>query len=98
MPFELDLPKRLKVRGKKVKIFEKERLEDPHVTVYLKRGDRAWRIGLRDGGFIVPPGGSWNEIDREVRESVEQNWGRLRLEWDRLYPSNPISSREDDDA
>lgn len=54
MPFELDLPRRLKARGWKVKIFEKERLESPHVTIYLKRGDRAWRVGLRDGVFIVP--------------------------------------------
>lgn len=26
------------------------------------------------------------------------NWDKLRMEWDRLYPNNPISSREDDDA
>ncbi|WP_337176975.1 hypothetical protein [Paludisphaera sp.] len=98
MPFDLDLPRRLKARGWKVKIFEKERLESPHVTIYLKRGDRAWRVGLRDGVFIVPPGGGWNDIDRDVRELVEMNWDRLRMEWDRLYPINPISSREDDDA
>jgi len=33
MPFELQLPRNLKADGWKVKIFDKEELEPPHVTV-----------------------------------------------------------------
>ena len=69
MPFRLDLPKRLSARGWKVKIREKEHLEPPHVTVF--RGESLWRIGLRSGVFLVPPGGNWGEIDDEVRAIIE---------------------------
>ncbi|WP_406694687.1 hypothetical protein V5E97_26885 [Singulisphaera sp. Ch08] len=64
-------------RGWKVKIQEKERLEPPHVTVW--HGERMWRIGLRNRDFIVPPGGSWKEIDDEVRVLIENedNWKEL---------------------
>src|SRR4051812_21358390 len=43
MPHELDLPKRLKARGWKVKIREKERLEPPHLTILC--GKKEWRGG-----------------------------------------------------
>jgi hypothetical protein len=95
MPHELKLPKRLKTRGWKVKIREKERLEPPHVTIMC--GTNEWRIGLRDKSFLVPPDGKWAEIDQEVRELIEKNWKTLQDAWDKKYPSNPISSEEDKD-
>jgi hypothetical protein len=95
MPHELVLPNRLKARGWKVKIREKERLEPPHVTIIC--GKREWRVGLRDQSFLVPPGGTWAQIDAEVRELIEKNWQSLQDAWDRKYPSNPVSSREEDD-
>src|ERR1700676_1207709 len=94
MPHELKLPKRLKTRGWKVKIREKERLEPPHVTIMC--GTNEWRIGLRDKSFLVPPGGKWAEIDQGVRELIEKNWKTLQEAWDKKYPSNPISSEEED--
>jgi hypothetical protein len=33
----------------------------------------------------------------EVRELIEKNWKDLQDAWDRKYPSNPISSQEEDD-
>jgi hypothetical protein len=95
MAHELALPKRLKARGWKVKIREKERLEPPHVTILCRH--KVWRLGLRDGSFLVPPGGRWSEIDDELRDIIEENWKALQEAWDRKYPSNPISSEEDDD-
>src|ERR1700730_13597874 len=95
MPHELDLPKRLKARGWKVKIREKERLEPPHVTIMC--GKKEWRVGLRDKSFLVPPGGKWAEIDDGVRKLTEENCQSLQDAWDRMYPSNPISSQEEDD-
>ncbi len=95
MPFRLNLPKRLKARGWKVKIQDKERLEPPHVTVW--HGEDMWRICLRTGGFLIPPGGSWNDMDAEVRRIIEDAWETLTREWDARYPENPVSSLEDDD-
>ncbi len=95
MPYDLDLPKRLKAKGWKVKIREKERLEPPHVTVLC--GKKEWRIGLRDREFLVPPGGKWGDLDDEVREIIEAKWKELQDAWDRKYPSNPISSQEQGD-
>ncbi len=97
MPFSLDLPKRLRVKGWKVKIQEKERLEPPRVTVW--HGEEVWRIGLRDRRFLVPPGGGWKDIDQEVRTLIEDedHWEQLRNAWDQRYPSNPVSSTEGND-
>jgi len=94
MAFSLELPSPLGAEGWKAKIRDKERLEPPHVTILHKR--KEWRLGLRDGAFLVPPGGDWNEIDQRVREAVEANWQRLCDEWDRAYPTNRVSAVEEE--
>ena len=95
MPFQLKLPRRLKVRGWKVKIRENERLEPPHITILC--GRREWRVGLRDAEFLIPPGGSWDDIDYAVRQAIRESWDELQQAWDAKYPSNPISSPEEVD-
>ena len=95
MPHEINLSHRLKAQGWKVKIREKERLEPPHVTILCKKQE--WRLALRDGAFLVPPGGDWDDIDEEVRQIVEDHWQVLQAAWDAKYPNNPISSEEEDD-
>ncbi len=97
MPYRLTVPRKLRKLGWKVKIQDRERLEPPHVTVW--HNDEVWRISLRTGGFMVPPGGSWTEIDPGVRELIEDkvNWQGLRDAWDAMYPHNPVSSTEDED-
>src|SRR5437763_589489 len=76
MPFELIILKRLKKQGWKVKVREKKRLEPPHVTIIC--GKKEWRVGLRDGGFLIPPVGAWSDIDTGVRAAVAQNWAKLQ--------------------
>ena len=97
MAFTLDLLEPLGSEGWKVKIRDKERLEPPHVTIFHKR--RIWRFGLRDREFLVPPGGTWKEIDARVRAVIEapENWQRLCEEWDSANPTNPVSRAEKDD-
>jgi hypothetical protein len=95
MPFRLDLPKKLRDRGWKVKIQDKERLEPPHVTVW--HGEDVWRISLRTRDFLVPPGGSWKDVDAEVRQLIENAWETLVRAWDARYPHNPVARREQDD-
>src|SRR4051812_6096766 len=95
MPFQLALPRRLKQRGWKVKIREKERVEPPHVTIM--HNDEEWRLGLRDRQLLVPPGGRLKDIDAEVMEIIDGHWDELRRAWDEKYPENPVSSAEDED-
>ena len=96
MPYELPLPKRLKAQGWKVKIREKERVEPPHVTILHNEDE--WRIGLRDGKLLVPPGGRLKDIHHDVMQLVAKSWEGLKAAWDQKYPENPVSSAEDDDG
>ncbi len=77
-----------------MKIRDNERLEPPHVTIM--RGPKAWRVGLRDGDFIVPPGGGWRDIPQEVRQAIAAHWEELIAAWDRMYPENPVRSPADE--
>ncbi len=89
------LPKKLSAQGWKVKLYDKERLEPPHITVYCR--ERVWRIGLRQREFLVPPGGRWRDIDPELRGILEDCWNDLRILWDRKHPSTPVSRDEGED-
>jgi hypothetical protein len=68
VPYDLKIPSRFKREGWKVKIQDNERLEPPHVTIL--RGPEKWRLGLRNGNFIVPPGGSWKQFPKGLRATV----------------------------
>ena len=69
MPYSFNLSKQLRNQGWKVKIYEKERLEPPHLTI--RRLNRTWRVNLRTREFLVPPGGSWHEIDGDLKQLIE---------------------------
>ena len=90
MPFTLRLPKSLAKMRWKVKIRDKERVEDPHVTII--RGANVYRVCLRDERFM--DGGSWKDIPEALQEIVRANWERLRTAWDRMYPHNPVGGSE----
>ncbi len=93
MPYSLPLPPRL-ANNWRVKIYDGERLEPPHVTIV--KGRLSWRIDLRRRTFMddTPPA---KEVHKDVLKAVEENWDRLCREWDRLYPNNPVEETEDDD-
>ena len=94
MPDPIELPKKLRTRGWKVKIFSRERLEPPHLTLICR--DRVWRVGLRDGEFMVPPGGRWREIDPNLRAILEKHWKVLCDFWDELHPENRVWGHEEE--
>jgi hypothetical protein len=50
-----------------------------------------------DGQFLVPPGGGWKQIDPRVERRIRARWEELRGAWDEAYPTNPISSSEEED-
>jgi hypothetical protein len=93
MAFSLTLSTQLAKAGWKVKIRDRERLEEPHVTIL--RVTSAWRLGLRSRAFLDD--GSWNDFPKELRESIEANWELLCREWDQMYPHNPVPAEEEDE-
>ncbi len=93
MAFNLKLPAVLAKKRWKVKIRDRERVEDPHLTII--RGTEVWRVCLRDGRFM--DGGSWKDMPDGLRDFVRQNWARLCAAWDQEYPYNPIHGNEVED-
>ncbi|MFO7906238.1 MAG: hypothetical protein R6U98_26510 [Pirellulaceae bacterium] len=90
MAFNLRLPDSLRKARWKVKVRDKETREPRHATII--RGTKAWRIDLRTGVFMdaePDPSAVSGEIVELIKE--EATWQRLCDEWDRLYPSNPVS-------
>lgn len=51
----IELPRKLRSLGWKVKVYSRERLEPPHLTFICRA--RVWRIGLRDMEFMIPLAG-----------------------------------------
>ena len=91
MPFVLPLSEPWKSRGWKVKIAEKERVEPPHATIYHRTC--RWRLGLRSGEFLdeePDPADVPRDLVTVVREQVPV----LAEAWDRMYPHNPVCSRD----
>ena len=94
MPFALTLPEPWASRGWKAKIRDRERLEPPHVTIMLKAS--AWRFDLRSGKFLDREPDPGN-VPAEVVAFVRSNLEVLRQEWDRMFPENPVFSKQHGD-
>ncbi|MDP6722362.1 MAG: hypothetical protein QGF59_27095 [Pirellulaceae bacterium] len=96
MAFNLRLPDAFRTARWKVKIRDKETREPPHVTII--RGADAWRINLRTGEFMdkkPDPSDVPNGIIDFIEE--EETWQQLCEEWDGMYPTNPVSSDDEDE-
>lgn len=91
MPYSLSLSVVLRNAGWRVKIYDAEGPEEPHVSIF-RRG-QTWRISLRTRQFL--DGGNWSELDVGVKTAIDNNWETLQTEWDRLHGEfNPISSQD----
>ena len=95
MPYDLPLPPPWWAQGWRAKIFENERLEEPHVTVLAPSRVRAWRVSLRTAAFMTPPGGRRREVPAPIRRCLRRNWRALQREWDCMYPGNPVGGRHE---
>jgi hypothetical protein len=80
----------------KVTIHDKERLEEPHVSVI--KGGCKWRIKLRTGGYMDPekPGCTMHKQVRKII-SKKENWELLIAEWNKMYPNDKVEEEEDAD-
>jgi len=94
MAFSLPLQAPWAAQGWKAKIRDKERTEPPHVTIL--RGTRAWRFGLRSREFLdeIPEP---KDVPEDLVDVVRHALPQLVLEWDKMYPENPVSSAGGDD-
>lgn len=95
MPFSLGLSRQLTQARWKVKIFDKENREPPHVTIV--RGVEKWRVNLRTRLFMDrhPPD---REVDERVKEAIRDNWALLIEQWDEIHPDNPVEGADDEDG
>lgn len=87
MAFELKLPPLLKSNGWKVKIRDKEVAEDPHATIINKK--KCWRYSIRNHVFMdskPPPA----DVSSDILQVITANLQVLKLEWNKLYPHNPV--------
>lgn len=94
MPFDLQLPAAFRKARWKVKIREKESREPPHATIL--RDTQAWRIDLRDGEFMdrhPEPSDVPEQLVAYIKQ--EENWRMLCEQWDRKYPSNPVTANDE---
>ncbi len=92
MPTELRISTHLKRQGWKVKIFDKERLEEPHVTIMFKT--TKWRLALRSLDFLNDSPNP-SSIPEDLLGEIEDNHDWLNSKWDAKYPENPVRSGAD---
>jgi len=94
MAYSLDLPPPWNDRGWKVKIQDRERTEEPHVTIIQRRFK--WRLSLRTGRFLDSDPDP-KDVPKDLADEVLRCREELVTEWDEMYPLNPIESQEPDD-
>ena len=85
--YELPLPAKLESERWKVKIWDNEIRESPHITIVRKT--QKWRWGLRERAFMdKEPDPSL--VAQEVMDEVNGQYLLLCNEWDRIHPDNPV--------
>lgn len=91
MPFSLSLPKVEAKAGWKVKIFDNEGAEEPHISVICK-GDVKMRISLRTWQPIIPPGGKLSGLPSRIVDAIldPANQAEMTAYWDDRFPHNPV--------
>jgi hypothetical protein len=87
MPYELRLEPWAS-QGWKVKIYDVEGPEDPHVTIYRRASPR-WRLSLRTGRLMDRQPAE-RALPRNLLAAVLERLDELRSAWDEMHPSNPV--------
>lgn len=89
MAEEFKISKTLKSQGWKVKIRDKERTEDPHVSIMFK--NKTWRLNLRDKTIMdtSPPA---REIPADLLDEIKEDkaFNEIKDAWNKMYPENKV--------
>ena len=89
MSFSLTLPKALADQHWRVKIFDQERLEEPHVSIVTK--NTIWRFSLRRLDFMDPEPDR-GDVPPALIACIKASKDVLFRQWDSMYPLNPVMS------
>jgi hypothetical protein len=89
MPFNVPLSRALRKAGWRAKVFDEEGPETPHVTIQFKT-EKVGRVSLRNGTFVVPPAGRWNDMPDEMRTAIEKHWKELQ-EYSHFSPTKTLA-------
>jgi hypothetical protein len=89
MPYELGLPAHLESQRWKVKVFDKELGEEPHVTIVFKT--RWWRWALRSRDFMDTSTDP-KDVPKEIIKHLvkEENYRDMCIGWNSVHPNNPV--------
>jgi hypothetical protein len=77
-----------------VTIYDKERTDEPHITVRFKF--KFWRVDLRRG-TVLDPTPPERELDAALLDHIRSNLEALGREWDRIHPHMPMMTVESED-
>jgi hypothetical protein len=92
MPQPFQVPAPWGARGWGIKIRDRERIEEPHVSVFFKT--TVWRFGLRSTQFLdVEP--DPGDVPRGLLRHLEDHLEEYVAAWDAMYPENPVASEEE---
>ena len=94
MAFSLGVPEPWASGGWKIKIFDREWGEEPHLN-FMHRLSK-WRWGLRRRDFMERTPNP-REVPTELVEFALRNLPRIIEAWDECHPHNPVTLREPDD-
>jgi hypothetical protein len=95
MPYDLQLPKKLRKLWK-VKIQDREALyEEPHVTIWCR--DRRWRYSIRNRRFLDPKPDP-SQVPDAIVELIGAQIEELTVQWNERFPQNPVAEEEKDDG
>lgn len=94
MPYELELEKQLQNLWK-VKIFDKECLEPPHVTIIRSGKIEKWRWDLRKKTFMDKQP-SPQDLPKALVKTLkdEKNYAEFVKAWNKMFKHNPVESSE----
>jgi len=89
MATEFKISKKLADQRWKVKIRDKERTEDPHVSIMFK--GKTWRLNLRDKSIMdtSPPA---RDIPKELLDEIKEDkkFNEIKEAWNKMYPENKV--------
>lgn len=97
MPFDVPIPPVLRNSGWRAVVYDNEGPEIPHVTILFKT-DKTWKVSLRGGTYLVPPGGRWRDIPPKIKTAIVdmKTLKQMRAYWDQQNPHNPIESSDNE--
>jgi hypothetical protein len=95
MPYELPLLPKLKSEGWKIKVYDNEIREDPHVTIIRKTQHWRWAIRLKTFMDTEPDP---KKVPKEILALLTDEYRSICLGWNEVHPADPVEVPPDPNA